>query len=101
MNINQIMKQAQEMQQKAQKAQEKLAAQEYEHEVKQALKVKVNGNKEVLKIEIADDLLEPDNKEVLEDMLVVAFNDVFKKVDHDANEAMEKATGNLNIPGLF
>lgn len=101
MNINQIMKQAQEMQKKAEQAQEKLAKSEYEHEVNQALKVKVNGNKEVLKLEIDKDLLEPDNKEVLEDMIVVAFNEVFKKVDEDTNEVMAKATGNLNIPGLF
>lgn len=100
MDINKMMKQAQQMQANMSKAQAELEAREYEHEVNSALKVKVNGAKEVLKVEIDEDLLEADNKEILEDMIVVALNDVFNQVDQDAQAVMSKATGGMKIPGM-
>lgn len=100
MNINQMMKQAQQMQAKVTAAQAELEQKEFEHEVNQAVKVRVNGNKELLKLDIDADLLEPDNKEILEDMIVVAMNDVFKQVDTVTEELMSKATGNMKIPGF-
>ncbi|WP_423363578.1 YbaB/EbfC family nucleoid-associated protein [Mycoplasma sp. P36-A1] len=100
MNINQMMKQAQQMQAKVAKAQAELEEKEFEKEVNQAVKVKVNGKKQVLKVEIDEDLLEADNKEILEDMIVVALNDVFKEVDTLTDELMTKATGNMKIPGF-
>lgn len=100
MDINKMMKQAQQMQANVEKAQRELEAKEYEHEVNNAVKVKVTGAKDVLKIEIDEDLLEADNKEILEDMIVVAFNDVFRQVDKDAEAIMSKATGNMKLPGM-
>ena len=99
MNINQMMKQAQQMQAKVEKAQAELEKKEFEHEA-QAIKVKVNGRKEILSIDIDADLLEEDNKEILEDMLVVALNDVFVKVDNETEALMSKATGNMKLPGM-
>lgn len=101
MNINQMMKQAQQMQAKMEKAQAELAVKEYEHEVNGAVKIVANGNKEILNIDIDADLLEADNKEILQDMILVALNETFLKIDEEANEVMAKATGNLKIPGLF
>lgn len=101
MNINQMMKQAQQMQAKMEKAQAELAVKEYTHEVNGAVKIVANGNKEILNIEIDADLLEADNKEILQDMILVALNETFLKIDEEANEMMSKATGNLKIPGLF
>ncbi|MDF9866781.1 DNA-binding YbaB/EbfC family protein [Bacilli bacterium PM5-3] len=99
MNINQMMKQAQQMQANVKKAQDELEKKEFEHEV-QGIKVKVSGSKQVLSVNIDADLLDEDNKEILEDMLVVALNDVFAKVDQETEAIMSKATGNMKIPGL-
>lgn len=99
MNINQMMKQAQQLQAKVEKAQAELLQKEYE-QTTQGISIKVNGGKEVQSIDIDVDLLEADNKEILEDMLVVAFNEVFNKVDADSDAVMAKATGNMKIPGF-
>jgi DNA-binding YbaB/EbfC family protein len=95
MNINQMMKQAQQAQAKMQKAQEELEKSEFTKEV-QGITVTVTGAKQVSKIDIDQDLL--DDKEMLEDMLVVAFNEVFKEVDAKTEDLMTKATGNLKLP---
>jgi DNA-binding YbaB/EbfC family protein len=95
MNINQMMKQAQQAQAKIEKAQKEIEEREFDKEV-QGIKVSVTGTKQVLKVEIDEDLM--DDKEMLEDMLVVAFNEVFKDVDTLTEELMSKATGNLKLP---
>lgn len=99
MNINQMMKQAQQLQAKVEKAQAELLEKEYT-QTTQGITIKVNGGKEVQSIDIDVDLLEADNKEILEDMLVVAFNEVFNQVDDDSEAIMAKATGNMKIPGF-
>lgn len=99
MDINKMMKQAQQMQAKMAKAQAELEESEFEHTF-QAIKVKVNGKKQLLAIEIDSDILEADNKEILEDMLLVAINDVFEQVDEKTESLMSKATGNMKIPGM-
>lgn len=100
MDINKMMKQAQQMQAKVMQAQQELESKEYEHDVNQAIKVKVNGKKEILALDIDADLLEADNKEILEDMIVVALNTVFKEVDSETEAVMSKATGNMKLPGM-
>lgn len=100
MDINKMMKQAQQMQAKVMQAQQELEAKEYEYEVNQAVKVKVSGKKDILSLDIDVDLLEADNKEILEDMIVVALNDVFKEIDAETEAVMSKATGNMKLPGM-
>ncbi|MEG0283905.1 MAG: YbaB/EbfC family nucleoid-associated protein [Erysipelotrichales bacterium] len=100
MDINKMMQQAQQMQAKVMKEQAKLEAKEYEYDVNQAIKVVVNGAKEVKSIDIDEDLLEADSKEMLEDMIVVALNGVFSEVDKETEAVMSKATGNMKIPGM-
>lgn len=100
MDINKMMKQAQQMQAKVMQAQQELEAKEYEYEVNQAVKVKVSGKKDILSLDIDVDLLEADNKEILEDMIVVALNDVFKQIDAETEAVMSKATGNMKLPGM-
>lgn len=99
MDINKMMKQAQMMQAKVMKAQEELEASEFEHEY-QGIELKVNGRKEVLSIKIDEDLIDDENKDMLEDMLVVALNEVFRKVDVKTESTMSQATGNMKLPGM-
>ncbi len=63
--------------------------------------VTVNGKKEITKIKIKPEAVDPDDVETLEDLVMVAVNDAIKKADDMMTEAMSSITGGLNIPGLF
>ena len=66
-----------------------------------AITVKMSGKKELLSVSLKPEVVDPDDIEMLEDLIITAVNDVSKKVD-DANSAkMGKLTGGMNIPGLF
>lgn len=99
MDINKMMKQAQAMQAKVVQAQEELENSEFNHEY-QGINLKVNGKKEILEIKIDEDLIDKDDKDMLEDMLVVAFNEIFNEVDKKTESIMSQATGNMKIPGF-
>lgn len=98
MNIQAMMKQAQALQRDMLKVKEELDATEFTGE-SSLVKVTVLGSKKVIKIEIQDkENLDNDDLEILEDMIMVALNDAFSKVD----AATEKKMGKFgNIPGLF
>ncbi len=98
MNIQAMMKQAQALQRDMLKVKEELDATEFVGE-SSLVKVTVLGSKKVTKVEIQDkDNLGTDDLEILEDMIMVALNDAFSKVD----AATEKKMGKFgNIPGLF
>ena len=99
MNIQALMKQAQSMQKDMQKVEEEIENTEFEGE-SSLVKVKVNGRKEVLSITIENkDNLEKDDLEILEDMIMVALNNAFKKVDDLREKKMSKYTSMM--PGLF
>ena len=99
MNINQMMKQAQQMQAKVEQAQAELESREFAFET-QGIKIKMLGNKTILGIDIDKDLLDEDNKEILEDMLMVAINGIIGNVEAETNRIMSEATGNFKIPGM-
>ncbi len=100
MNINMLMQQAQKMQQQMAKKQKELESKEYEFSSNGgAIKIKMLGSKQVTSLVIDEDLLE--EKEMLEDMLVVAFNEAVKKIDEDMSKEMESISGGLKIPGMF
>ena len=90
MNIQSLMREAQKMQKDLQKTQEELNSTEYEGE-SSFVKVILNGNKEVksIKINLDEDLVK-DDVEMLEDMLMVAFNDAIKKIDSDKEKKLGK-----------
>ena len=90
MNIQNLMREAQKMQKNLQKTQEELAATVYDGE-SSLVKVVLNGNKEVqsVKISIEDDFSK-DDVEMLEDMIMLAFNDAAKKVDLDKEKKLGK-----------
>ena len=99
MNIQALMKQDQSKQKDRQKVEEEIEKTEYEGE-SSLVKVKVNEIKEVLSITIANkENLEKDDLEILEDMIMVALNNAFKKVDDLREKKMSKYTSMM--PGLF
>ena len=82
--------------------QEELEAREYEVSAGGGVvNLKINGKKEVLSVKLAEEIVDPDDIETLEDLIVAAVNEAIKKVEGDAQGEMSKLTGGLSIPGLF
>lgn len=98
-NLGNLLKQAQEMQGKVQELQEKLAGTEIEGSAGGGMvKVTLNGKTEMRGIKIDPSLIDPEESEVLEDLIAAAFNDAKVKVEHHMQEEMSKLTGGLNLP---
>lgn len=101
MNMQSMMKQVQKMQEDMQKAQEEIEKKVFDVSVGGgAVKLKMNGKKELLEVDIDEDLLDPEEKDMLEDLLISAVNEIFRQVEEVSSSSMEKLTGGLNIPGL-
>lgn len=101
MNMN-MVKQAQKMQQDMLKMQEEMESREYEATVGGGVvKATVNGKHEVLSISIAPEAVDPDDVEMLQDMIVGAVNEAMRKADTEASQNLSRLTGGLNLGGLF
>jgi nucleoid-associated protein EbfC len=101
-NMNQMMKQVKKMQQEMAKAQQELEQKEVEGTAGGGVvKVKMNGHKQLMAVEIAPDVVDPDDVEMLQDLITAAFNEAMKKVDELVAKDLGKFAGGLNIPGLF
>jgi len=101
-NLGDLMKQAQRMQKDMSRVQEELKERVVEGTAGgEMVKVLVNGANEVVKIELAEDVVDPDDTEMLEDLIVAAVNQAYKKSKELAESEMRKITGGLNLPGLF
>jgi len=99
-NIGQLMKQAQEMQTKMAEMQAQLEAVEMTGVAGGGLiQLTLNGKGDLKKLQIDKVLLEPAEVEVLEDLIVAAFNDARAKVSAHAEQEMHKLTGGLQLPG--
>ena len=102
MNQAAMIKQAQKMQQDMLKMQEELEAKQYEAAAGGGMvKAVVNGKHEVLSIEINPDAVDPEDVEMLQDMVVAAVNEAMRKAEAEASQNMAKLTGGLNLGGLF
>lgn len=102
MNINQLMKQAQEMQQKMARIQEELAHKEVEAASGGGMvRVKMNGRQEVLGVQIDPQVFADGDREMLEELVAAAFNEARRLSLELAREEMSKLTGGLPVPGLF
>lgn len=100
-NMNELMKQAQAMQEKMQKMQEEVAKQEVTGESGEGLvKVTMNGRHDVRHVNIDASLLSED-KEILEDLITAAINDAVRKVESSSQEQMQKLTGGMKMPPGF
>ena len=101
MNMNALMKQAQKMQKQMDEAQAALAEQVVETTSGGgAVKVTATGKKEIKEIKINPDVVDPDDVEMLEDLILSAVNEALRQVDEIANGAMSKIAGG-NLGGMF
>ena len=100
--LAQIMKQAQMMQQKMAKLQEEASQQTAEATAGGgAVTAVVNGKNQILSLTINKEAVDPEDVEMLQDLIVAAVNEALTKVHAEMAEQMGKITGGLNIPGLF
>ncbi len=96
-----LMKQAQQMQQKMLKLQEEIAKRTLDASVGGGMvTVTVNGKSEVLRIKIEPQVVDPNDVEMLEDLIVAGVNEALRKAQEMVSEEMSKLTGGLKIPGL-
>ena len=101
-NMNNMIRQAQKMQEEMLKAQEELGEKTVDASVGGGVvTVVANGKKELVSIEIKPEAVDPDDVEMLQDLIVSAVNEAMRKADDMANASMSKITGGMNIPGLF
>lgn len=102
-DMNSLMRQAQKMQEEMAAKQEELEAREYDISAGGGVvNVKINGKKEILSISLEPEIIDPDDKETLEDILVAAVNEAIKRVEDNNSAEMSKITGNLSgMPGMF
>ena len=98
MNMNNLMKQAKKMQEEMQKSQEELSSKEFDSTAGGgAISVKVTGEKVIKEIKIKPDVVDPDDVEMLEDLILTCVNEALRKVD----SALSQEFGKFNIPGLM
>lgn len=101
-NMNQMMKQVQQIQRKMQETQQQIEQTEYTASVNGGVvEVTANGKKEILNVRIDKEIVDPEDVEMLEDMILTAVNEAIKKVEKDTEEKMGALTGGMNIPGMF
>lgn len=100
-NMKNMMKQMQQMQKDMGEAQSKLEATEFTGVANDELvKITMNGKREVQSVDIKEDIAEMGDSEFLEDLVLLAMNDVLGKIDAETEKVMGKYTNNMNIPGF-
>lgn len=102
MNQAAMLKQAQKMQQEMLRMQEEMQAKTYTAASGGGMvRATVNGSHELVALEIKPEAVDPDDVEMLQDMVVAAVNEAMRTADADASANMSKLTGGLNLGGLF
>lgn len=100
-NMNNLMKQAQRMQRQMEENQKELETKEFTAKVGGgAVEVTVTGAKEVTKVVLSEEAVDPEDIETLQDMILAAVNEALKQADDANNEMMSKMTGGMNLGGL-
>lgn len=100
--LGKMMKQAQQLQAKMLKLQEELAEKTVETSSGGGMvKVVANGKQQLVSIQIEQEVVDPDDVEMLQDLILAAANDALAKAQEMVTEEMSKLTGGLNIPGLM
>lgn len=98
MNLNNLMKEAKKMQTDIEKSQKELAVKEFEASAGGgAINVKVSGTKEIKEIVIKREVVDPEDVEMLQDLILTCINEALRKVDEEQTSQM----GKYNIPGLM
>lgn len=95
-NMNNLMKQAQRMQRQVEETTKELEEKEYSASAGgAAVTVTVSGKKEVLSVKLAEEVVDPDDIEMLQDLIVAATNEALRKMEEESQAAMSKLTGGL------
>ena len=101
-NMQQLARQAQKLQQQMTKMQEDLEAREYEVTSGGGMvTAKVNGKKELLELTIKPEAVDPDDVEMLQDLVMAAVNEALRTATETSDNEMAKLTGGMNLGGLF
>ena len=101
-NMNQMIKQAQKMQEQMLKMQEEMETKTFTADAGGgAVSATVNGKKELLDIVLNEEVVDPDDIEMLQDLILAAVNEAMRKAEKDSEAQMGSLTGGMNIPGLF
>lgn len=101
-NMNNLMKQAQRMQKQMEEQQKALEEKEFTATAGGgAVEVTVSGKREVTKVKLTQEVVDPDDIEMLEDLIMAATNEAFRKVDEEAQKTMSSLTGGLGGLGGF
>jgi len=98
MNIKQLMKQAQQMQEQMQRQMSSIRVEGTAGGG--MVKAEMSGNKELLSITIDKEAVDPDDVEMLQDLVKAAVNEAARRVDEEMNSSMGAMTGGMNIPGF-
>ena len=99
-NMNNLMKQAQRMQRQMEETTKELEAKEYTATAGGgAVSVTVSGKKEVTAVKLSEEVVDPDDIEMLEDLIVAATNEAFRQMEEESSAAMSKLTGGLGGMG--
>ena len=102
MNMNNLMKQAQKMQKQMAEMQEDLANKTLEVSAGGgAIKVIVTGEKQIKELTISPDVVDPDDVEMLQDLVISAVNEAMRQMEESVSSQMSKITGGMNLPGMF
>ena len=101
-NMNAMIRQAQKMQEDMAALQADLDAREYDISAGGGMvKLKINGKREIVSLDIQPDIVDPDDVETLADVITAAVNEGIKRVDTTNETEMAKITGGMGMPGLF
>jgi len=101
-NMNNLLKQAQKMQQQMEEMQKEMETKVYSASAGGgAVEASVNGKKQIIDIKIKPEVVDPEDVEMLQDLIISALNEAFKKADAESDSEMKKLTGGMNMPGLF
>ncbi|MGG3451976.1 YbaB/EbfC family nucleoid-associated protein [Domibacillus aminovorans] len=98
-NMQNMMKQMQKMQKQMQEAQEELAEKKFEGSSGGGMvKISISGQKEIVDVQIKEEVVDPEDIDMLQDLILAAVNDALKKVENETNQRMGQFTKGMNLP---
>ena len=101
-NMNNLMKQAQRMQKQMEESQKELQEKSYTAAAGGgAVEVTISGKKEVTAVKLAEEVVDPDDIEMLQDLIISGVNEIIQDIEDYGAAEMEKVTGGVSLPGLI
>lgn len=98
-NMNNLMKQAQRMQRQMEEKSKEIENSEWEGTAGGgAVKVRVSGKKEIVSVKLSEEVVDPDDIEMLEDLIVAAANEALRQMEKASSQVMESLTGGMGLP---